>query len=72
MSTFRFQVAMSLDGFVAGSDQSEDHPLSVGDLELHQWVFALQAWRKQQALEGGKVNASTAVVEEARAGVGGR
>jgi dihydrofolate reductase len=70
MSTFRFQLAMSLDGFVAGPDQSEDHPLGVGGMELHQWVFPLEAWRRQQGLEGGEVNASTAVVEEAQAGVG--
>ena len=36
MSTFRFQLAVSLDGFVAGPDQSEEHPLGVGGMELHQ------------------------------------
>jgi hypothetical protein len=35
-----------------------------------QWVFRLEAWRRQQGLEGGEVNASTPVVEEAQAGVG--
>jgi hypothetical protein len=39
-------------------------------MELHQWVFRLEAWRRQQGLEGGEVNASTAVVEEAQANVG--
>jgi hypothetical protein len=45
MSTFRFQLAVSLDGFVAGPDQSEENPLGVGGMELHQWVFRLEAWR---------------------------
>jgi hypothetical protein len=48
MSTVRFQLAMSLDGHVAGPDQSRDNPLGVGGMELHQWVFKLEAWRKQQ------------------------
>ena len=33
-------------------------------------MFKLEAWRKQQGLEGGDANASTAVVEEAQTGVG--
>jgi dihydrofolate reductase len=70
MSRFRFQLAVSLDGYVAGPDQSEENPLGVGGMELHQWVFKLEAWRRQQGLEGGEVNASTAVVQEVQAGVG--
>ena len=66
MGTFRFQLAVSLDGFVAGPDQSEENPLGVGGLELHQWVFPLEVWRRQQGQEGGEVNASTPVVEEAQ------
>jgi hypothetical protein len=53
---------VSLDGFVAGPDQSEENPLGVSGLELHQWVFPLEVWRRQQGQEGGEVNASTPVV----------
>jgi dihydrofolate reductase len=70
MGIFRFAVSVSLDGYVAGPDQSEDDPLGVGGMDLHQWVFDLEAWRRQQGLEGGEVNASTPVVEEAQANVG--
>jgi dihydrofolate reductase len=70
MGTFRFQLAVSLDGFVAGPDQSEDNPLGVGGMELHQWVFPLEVWRRQQGEEGGEVNASTPVVEETQSNVG--
>jgi dihydrofolate reductase len=70
MRKVRFQLAVSLDGYVAGPDQSVANPLGVGGMELHQWVFKLEAWRRQQGLEGGEVNASTPVVEEAQAGVG--
>lgn len=70
MGTFRFQMAISLDGYVAGPDQSVKDPLGVRGLELHQWVFDLEAWRARTGQEGGEVNASTAVVEEAQANVG--
>jgi dihydrofolate reductase len=70
MGTFRFQLAISLDGYVAGPDQSEENPLGVGGMALHEWVFDLEAWRRQQGLEGGIVNASTPVVEEAQSNVG--
>jgi dihydrofolate reductase len=70
MSTFRFQLAVSLDGYVAGPNQSEENPLGVGGMELHEWAFELEAWRKQQGQEGGEVNASTPVVEEAQSNVG--
>jgi dihydrofolate reductase len=70
VSKLRFNVTMSLDGFVAGPNQSEQDPLGVGGMELHQWIFPLEAWRQSHGEEGGEVNASTAVVEEWNANVG--
>jgi dihydrofolate reductase len=32
-------MSISLDGFVAGPDQSLDNPLGVGGMQLHQWHF---------------------------------
>lgn len=61
---------MSLDGFVAGPDQSVTDPLGVGGMRLHEWVFPLEAFRREHGMEGGIVNESTPVVEEARAGIG--
>ena len=34
--------AISLDGFIAGPDQSLDNPLGVGGMELHRWHFEQQ------------------------------
>ena len=70
MTTFRFQIAVSLDGYVAGPYQSEENPLGVGGESLHEWVIPLEAWRKPHGLEGGEVNASTPVMEEAQANMG--
>jgi dihydrofolate reductase len=70
MGIVRFQLAVSLDGYVAGPDQSEQNPLGVGGLGLHEWIFGLEVWRKQQGQEGGVVNASTPVVEQVQSNVG--
>jgi dihydrofolate reductase len=70
MAKLRFQVSISADGFVAGPNPSEDHPLGEGGMELHQWAFKLAAWREPHGREGGETNASSAVVEETLANVG--
>jgi dihydrofolate reductase len=70
MSKLRFTISMSLDGFVAGPDQSVENPLGIGGTRLHEWVFELTAFRKLHGLEGGIVNESTPVVEESMAGIG--
>lgn len=70
MSMLRLSITMSLDGYVAGPDQSEQNPLGVGGMELHEWFFPLKAFREMHGGEGGEVNASSAVVEERRADVG--
>lgn len=70
MSKLRFKISMSLDGFVAGHDQSVKDPLGKGGMRLHEWVFALAAFRKAHGMEGGEVNESTPVVEESVANIG--
>jgi len=63
MSKLRFNITMSLDGFVAGPNQSEQDPLGVGGEELHRWAFPLAAFREAHGDEGGEVNESTPVIE---------
>lgn len=70
MSRLRFKISMSLDGFVAGPEQSVVNPIGIGGMNLHEWVFPLQVWRAMHGLEGGEVNESTLVVEESLAGIG--
>ena len=70
MSKIRFRIAMSLDGYTAGPQQSKDNPLGVGGHRLHEWVFPLAVWRATHGLEGGEVNESTRVVEESLANMG--
>jgi dihydrofolate reductase len=70
MSIVRCGITMSLDGYVAGPNQSLDNPLGEGGMALHEWAFGLAAWRAEHGLEGGEVNASTGVVEASLANVG--
>jgi dihydrofolate reductase len=70
MPKLRFEISVSLDGFVAGPNQSEEHPLGEGGTRLHDWVLKLAAWRETHGYEGGEVNASTPLVEESTENVG--
>jgi dihydrofolate reductase len=70
MSKVRVHISVSIDGYVAGPNQSLENPLGEGGESLHDWLVALRAWREPHGLEGGEVNASTPVVEESQANVG--
>lgn len=70
MSKLRFTISMSLDGYVAGPNQSLDEPLGRGGENLHNWVVPLEVWRRHAGMEGGEVNESSAVVEEVHANLG--
>jgi dihydrofolate reductase len=70
MGKIRFNVSLSLDGYMAGPDQSEENPLGVGGMDLHNWLFDMEAWRTSHGESGGWVDASTPVVKELEAGFG--
>jgi dihydrofolate reductase len=72
MSKLRCHISISLDGFVAGPNQSMENPLGEGGERLHEWILALEAFRRSHGGlgEGGEVNESTPVVEESRANLG--
>jgi dihydrofolate reductase len=70
VSKLRCHISTSLDGFVAGPNQSEENPLGEGGESLHDWVIQLAAWREPHGLEGGEVNESTRTIEESRENIG--
>lgn len=61
---------MSLDGFIAGPNQTLEEPLGRGGEQLHEWALGAQAWREAHGMEGGERNIDNQVVEEGLAGVG--
>jgi dihydrofolate reductase len=71
VAKLRFTITMSLDGFVAGPDQSVSNPLGVGGERLHDWLTQLAVFHEHHGGgEEGVVNASTEVVEALRRDVG--
>jgi dihydrofolate reductase len=70
MSKLKVTITMSLDGFVAGPNQSERDPLGVGGMQLHQWMYPLKAFREAHGERGGEVNPSTPIAEEILGNVG--
>jgi dihydrofolate reductase len=70
MSKVRVHISASLDGFVAGPNQSQEEPLGEHGEDLHDWLVRLKAWREAQGMDGGEENASDGVVREEYANVG--
>src|ERR1700694_1677835 len=70
MSSVTAHISVSLDGFVAGPNQSLENPIGEGGLRLHQWAFETASWREQEGLEGGARNADSDVVDEVVKNVG--
>jgi dihydrofolate reductase len=64
------QISISLDGFVAGPNQSLENPIGEGGMRLHEWVFPTAGWRRQQGMDGGEDGPDSEVVEEGAQGIG--
>jgi len=70
VSKLKLTITMSIDGYVAGPDQSPEQPLGAGGENLHDWLVPLKAFRESHGHEGGEVNASTPFAEGILAGAG--
>jgi dihydrofolate reductase len=70
MSKVRAEISISLDGYGAGPNESHETPLGEGGEQLHGWMIGLKAWRAPHGMEGGEVNASSEIFEEARENIG--
>lgn len=46
-------IAMSIDGYGAGPNQSLENPLGIGGLAMHDWAFQTQAFHRAHGNEGG-------------------
>jgi dihydrofolate reductase len=70
MGKLTFEVTMSLDGFIAGPNQTLEQPLGEGGERLHEWIYGLASFRERHGLEGGETNADSELLEESMAGTG--
>ena len=70
MSKLRFQITMTLDGYVAGPNQSVENPLGEGVGPLHDWVYNLKTFREMHGEQGGETGVNDDVLREAFENVG--
>ncbi|TMB68215.1 MAG: dihydrofolate reductase [Chloroflexi bacterium] len=70
MRKFKFNISMSLDGYIAGPNQTLENPLGEGGEQLHEWVFPLKSWRETHGMSGGETGANDDVLREMFADVG--
>ncbi len=64
MGKVTVDMSMSLDGFIAGPNDSVERPLGEGGERLHQWLYDLASWRERHGLTGGKTDTDAEVLEE--------
>ena len=70
MGQLTFEISVSVDGFVAGPDADQEHPLGRGGELLHEWVVALASWRESHGREGGEHGPSDELLRGSIARVG--
>lgn len=70
MSKLRCSITISLDGYVAGPNQSAANPLGEGARRLHEWVFPTRTFRAMLGGAGGETGVNDDVMREMFAQVG--
>jgi dihydrofolate reductase len=70
MPLVRLQMTMSLDGYVAGPNQSLENPLGERAGELHEWAFAARSFRQLHGMEGGATGVDDDVIAESMRNIG--
>lgn len=70
MGKVTVDITMSLDGFVAGPNQSRENGLGEGAENLHEWAFAAKSFQELHGRTGGEDSPDSKVLEEAFVPVG--
>ena len=70
MGKVRAHISASLDGYVAGPNQTMEEPLGEGGERIHDWLVVLKFWREAQGMEGGEEHVNSTVVADENTNVG--
>ncbi|WP_055712458.1 dihydrofolate reductase family protein [Streptomyces torulosus] len=62
--TVTADMAISLDGYVAGTDVRVDNPGGDGAEPLFEWIHDLASWRERQGMTGGRENRDSELMRE--------
>lgn len=63
-------LAVSLDGYAAGPDQSLENPLGVRGPELMEWFFHTRMWQSMHGGDGGETGVDDGIAQQGFAGIG--
>jgi hypothetical protein len=64
MGKVTVDISMSLDGFIAGPNDSVENPLGDGGERIHEWVYDLASWRERHGIAGGRTDTDAEVLDE--------
>ena len=64
MARLTCDLSMSLDGYVAGPNQTLEQPLGKGGERLHEWAFRLKSFRERHGMPGGESGPDDDIVNE--------
>lgn len=62
--TVTADMAISLDGYIAGSNVTVDKPGGDGAEPLFEWIHNLASWRQRQGMTGGEENRDSELMRE--------
>ena len=62
--TVTADLAISLDGCIAGTDVTIDNPGGNGGEPLFEWIHHLASWRERQGMDGGEENRDSELMRE--------
>ncbi|WML81007.1 dihydrofolate reductase family protein [Streptomyces sp. VNUA74] len=63
-ATVTADLAITLDGYVAGPNVSRDNPGGDGAGRIFDWIHTLASWRERQGMAGGDENRDSELVRE--------
>ena len=70
MGKVKFDVGISLDGFLAGPNARFEEPLGDAGEKLHEWMFKTAVWQEAHGGEGGATGRDDDVVRESTENTG--
>jgi dihydrofolate reductase len=70
MGKVKFDVAISLDGFLAGPNARFEEPLGDAGEKVHEWMFKTAVWQQAHGGEGGATGPDDDVVRESTENTG--
>ncbi|WP_121747632.1 dihydrofolate reductase family protein [Streptomyces sp. E2N166] len=64
MTTVTADLAITLDGYVAGPNVTLDNPGGDGAEPIFEWIHTLASWRERQGMTGGEENRDSELLRE--------